>query len=679
MIALLGFSAQLKAQNGLIDDLLDELETTEYSEQRVDVLNKLSYEFYPINIENNRLYAQEALDLADSLDYQKGIARAKNYLGIYYAISGDIEQAQSLNKESVVIAKEIGDDVILASAYNDLGILSMNSGQGKQAMEYYHMSLEYAEETEDVFSICLAHNNLGNYFLKEKDLTTAQRHLERILDYRDVLLDESLLANSLASLGRVMIQQVRFMAAEEYFNEALEISKRVGDLATQALSYSGLSMIHDITHENAKAISMSEKAVSIAESLGDKEILIEVYIEQFHILVNNQRLDEALLKSERLFGILDEMAYYPQACELHKTVSTIYRSRKAYNEAYRHLSLYVNCHDSLDIVESRRIIQELDRRYRSEKNESENKLLRAQQEKNAATIHSQKLFNYMLASLALLMFAIGSLIYVAYAANRDKKFELEEKVKSRTLELERANKELTRSNEELERFAYITSHDLKQPLQTIINFSNLLEKKMEVVSEGENKRYFNFIKRGASQMFNLIEDVLDYSRLGQEEKDYELVDLDEMVDEVLFSLGKLIDDKKADIRIDKPLGLMKYDRSRLFLLFKNLIENGLKYNVSEAPYVHISKVTIGQVVRLVFSDNGIGIKEEYKHKIFKMFSRLQNNTEYEGTGLGLSLCKKILTSLGGSINVESTEGKGSDFIVTIPEVFFIKEMSYPKV
>jgi len=167
-------------------------------------------------------------------------------------------------------------------------------------------------------------------------------------------------------------------------------------------------------------------------------------------------------------------------------------------------------------------------------------------------------------------------------------------------------------------------------------------------------------------MMHLIEDVLEYSKLAKENQQIELIDLNELVAEVKILLTDYFEKKNGQIKIAHPLPTIKYDKTQLLIVFKNLIGNGIKYNTSAIPTVVIASQQENGFIKISFQDNGIGIEEQYHHKLFQMFSRLQNHGDYEGTGLGLSICKKIADGMGGKIGIERQYVPGSLFYFSIP-------------
>jgi len=226
--------------------------------------------------------------------------------------------------------------------------------------------------------------------------------------------------------------------------------------------------------------------------------------------------------------------------------------------------------------------------------------------------------------------------------------------------------ELIKSNEELERFAYIASHDLKSPLRNIISFAMLLEKEMGEKVTAKEKEYIDFIKKGSHKLNTLIEDVLNFSKISNNFDKQEVVDSNSVINEIKEMLRNVLKKKNVTIEIQNELPKLKAKKSSILLLFKNIIENGIKYNNSKNPKINISTKEEGGFFKIEFKDNGIGIDKKYHNSIFDMFSRLHTESTYEGTGLGLALSKKIIDEMNGHIQIESELGQGSSFIVAFP-------------
>ena len=231
--------------------------------------------------------------------------------------------------------------------------------------------------------------------------------------------------------------------------------------------------------------------------------------------------------------------------------------------------------------------------------------------------------------------------------------------------LEKTLDELKRSNRELEQFAYVASHDLQEPLRMVSSFTQLLEMKYKDVLDAEALEYIHFSVDGAKRMQLLINDLLAYSRVNTKGGKFEDVDLEKVLDEVLFNLEIVIEKNQANIT-KESLPHICADYSQMVQLFQNLIGNALKYRSNESPQIFISSRKEDDHWLFSVEDNGIGIDPQYNDQIFRIFRRLHTHDEYEGTGIGLAIVDRILGRHGGRIWVESKLGKGSTFYFTIP-------------
>jgi PAS domain S-box-containing protein len=226
-------------------------------------------------------------------------------------------------------------------------------------------------------------------------------------------------------------------------------------------------------------------------------------------------------------------------------------------------------------------------------------------------------------------------------------------------------RELSRSNEELEQFAYIASHDLQEPLRMVTSYTQLLSKRYKGKLDANADEFIAFAVDGATRMQRLIQDLLAYSHVGT--KGIELLEIpsEYALQQALANLQDAIEASGARIS-HESIPVVLADELQLIQLFQNLVGNAIKYKAGEAPVVHVSSVSNGGG-RWMFSvqDNGIGVDPQYFEKIFGMFQRLHRRDEFAGTGIGLAICKKIVERHGGTISVESKPGQGCTFFFTL--------------
>ena len=231
----------------------------------------------------------------------------------------------------------------------------------------------------------------------------------------------------------------------------------------------------------------------------------------------------------------------------------------------------------------------------------------------------------------------------------------------------RTQEDLARSNSDLEQFAYAASHDLQEPLRTITAYIGLVTERYAGVLDDTAMEFMGFAFDGALRMERLINDLLEYSRVGIEARELAPVNCSHVFDSVLKSLNEAIQTKSASVECS-PLPIVNGDEAQLSRLFQNLVGNALKFSGDEYPKVQIWAELHGDDWVFSVKDNGIGIAPEYQERVFGMFARLHSRSKYSGTGIGLALCSKIAQRHGGRIWVESEVGRGSTFRFNIPVV-----------
>ncbi|MFW5799618.1 MAG: PAS domain-containing sensor histidine kinase, partial [Spirochaetota bacterium] len=234
--------------------------------------------------------------------------------------------------------------------------------------------------------------------------------------------------------------------------------------------------------------------------------------------------------------------------------------------------------------------------------------------------------------------------------------------------LKELNKKLINSNKELSQFAYIASHDLKEPLRVISGFAEILSETYANSLDEEALLYLHNIEDGVSRMDNLINDLLEYSRVQSKERKFKLSDFKHIINNVMNTLSLNLKERNAKINYDNNLPKLKVDPIQIESVFLNLINNAVKFvDNDKKPEIKISAKEEKEHWLFSVADNGIGIEKQYAEKIFIAFKRLHTRDEYEGTGIGLAICKKIIEKHKGNIWVESTPGKGSIFYFSIPK------------
>lgn len=243
--------------------------------------------------------------------------------------------------------------------------------------------------------------------------------------------------------------------------------------------------------------------------------------------------------------------------------------------------------------------------------------------------------------------------------------EADESLRKKNEELTALTEELQRSNRDLAQFAAIASHDLQEPLRMVSNYVALLRRRNKDTLDETSLSYIEFAVEGAQRMSRLIDDLLTYSKVSTRDHVVGSANLSEVLETVVSHLNGFIKSNKARI-VFNDLPNVRIDVVAIERLFQNLIQNAIKYNQSEEPMVEIGAQQKENQYVIFVKDNGIGIEPRYNDRIFRIFQRLHNKENYEGTGIGLALCQRIVERHGGRIWVDSVPGKGSTFYFTLP-------------
>jgi len=237
--------------------------------------------------------------------------------------------------------------------------------------------------------------------------------------------------------------------------------------------------------------------------------------------------------------------------------------------------------------------------------------------------------------------------------------------KEKLLDLLKVNNDkLNMANDDLERFAYVASHQLKAPVRTVRHFLNFIEREIKEYPDNPKLgEYLGYLKDSSEEMAMLIDDLLEYSRIEQEALAPEPIDLNDALLVVKNNLRATLQQRNAKISVGQ-LPVVAANKTHMVVLFQNLVENAVKYNEANVPLVNIYADEHGN---LYVKDNGIGIDRQYHQQIFGMFSRLHSQDEYMGTGVGLSVCKKIMERHNGEISLDSKPGEGTTFYIRFSE------------
>lgn len=673
-ILLFGFTTSV-AQSLKMDSLIGALHNQVEDTSKVDVLLELSFGHYQIDVSQCRAYGEEALRISENLNDTLRIAQSYNCLGIASDLEGHPDQAINYWEKCLELSEKTNFQIGKMKSLNNLGIAHKEKGNIEKSLEYFLGALKIEEDKGNIKQSVNTLSNIGYLYLSMNDLEHAFHYLQQAIKSGEQLGVSSILSHPYQRMGEYYVQKKEYDSALLYLNKALDICKEFDHNLRLTTTLRLIGQCEFYLGKKEKAIASFKEAENMLGSIGEK--YTELYT-LWHTWATAYKdlgdYDKAFEKANMAFALAEKNEL--ESCKLSslQLLGQLYEETENHRKALYYHKAASTQQDSLHLRSKEELLLTIETKYQSDKKEVENILLRTQQEKIQSELKTKNA--WMIAAIfgSILVGIVAFLLLRANQIKQDYNEELQDQVSQRTKELKESNNQLKQSNIELEKFAFIVSHDLKTPLHNIVCFTGLLERRLGDHGDPKIQEYINFLKAGGKRMHALIEDVLEFSNLPGEQKNKtsEIIDLNILCKDLTITIQSTLEERKAKIEIDRPLPIINSNYSSFFLLFKNLVENAIKYNESAIPRVEIQYEIHVDSFSLIFKDNGIGIQEKYFEVIWEMFGRLHSSSVYDGSGLGLAICKKIMDTLNGSIKVSSIVGKGSTFELIFPKLYLAK-------
>lgn len=522
----------------------------------------------------------------------------------------------------------------------------------------------------DSLGIADSYYVIGTIFFYQKQLKQAQTYYEKAMDICMALKVERTIYSCLAALGSLhtdlgdnekgLQYNLRSLALAEKLNYKTGIAYALGNIATNKIT----SGQYEEAEKNVK------KSLSLKSELSDKWGVIGAYRTLADVYQKMNRPKAAINVLHKALAQAKLLQSKPRELEIYKQLAIVYKDIRKTDAAYEYLNAYLTLNDTLI---NEKMVEEMGQskqRYEIQKREHGIELLKKENELFAKNEKIQNLQYYVFLILGLFFFTSSWWFFSRFRLQRQVNKLLEDKnliLNTKNEEIRFKNKLLEHSNENLKQFTYVASHDLKEPLRMINAYTNLLQKRYHHIFDDNGREFMHFVIDGVSRMQTLLEDLLTYSRVGNAQEPTHLIAVADVMIMVEANLRHRFSEMNGQLIVKTDhMPLVKAHRTHMLQLMQNLVSNAAKFRGEEDPVVIVDCEK--KEDRYVFSvkDNGIGISKENQEKIFEMFRRLHTKEEYEGTGIGLATCKRIVNLMDGEIWVTSEPGKGSTFYFSLP-------------
>ena len=595
-----------------------------------------------------------AIELSRSMDFSFGIARSHAKLASFYTKYNRVDLCERYLDTSAIYYAKVGKHNTITHYYTEVGDKLWGVNPNK-SMDLYFKGKEYTMTPLLMVSLARAHSYIG-------DTDIALNYLEEAIPYfRKTEKRKRMLGIAMAQLSEVYLQMGDYAIADSISDEGIKLLNNLGRTDQKGLPamYRIKGEVMERNNNKVAALEFYTKSYNEAKriKLTEDQIIALIRLGVFYLPTDPNKSIEvcnnAYQHSKR--RLLTNLEIESCDC-LHSA----YKKKEQYLEALKYHEEKIILKDSLSTLKIKHDLEINKSIAQKDKQLAEEAYQKDLREKELKNQHN--IITVLFISTLLGLFLVGFLLY-----NRLLIKKQNTKISEKTKQLIETNKRLESSNVELERFAHITSHDLKSPLRNIVSFTGLLRRYL--VPESTSKKVdelIDYIENSGKRMNALIDDILNYSQLSKgEPTTIKQIDLNEIVHDISQLTQSTSQGTKVIFHISE-LPSIEWHYSKIFQLLKNLIENGIMYNQSDKPKIKIYTEKNEKAYSIYINDNGIGIDEQHFEKIFVMFNRLHNQSEYEGTGLGLASCKKIVEEFDGEITVSSKVNRGTTFRIDIP-------------
>ncbi|MCX6271052.1 MAG: tetratricopeptide repeat-containing sensor histidine kinase [Bacteroidetes bacterium] len=653
------------------------------------------------------------LELKDTVQY----IEVSNNLIFSWQSTGNFDKALQLSEKLLAFCNLTGNKNLIANQLVTISQIFDQLNNWEQEKKYLAQAMLLFIRLNDEYNVANIYRYMGVLCQKENNLKAAMDYFNKAQLLYTKNNKQRDVSTVFSTKGDVYLSLKEYNNSISMYLKALEIVNKLNDNYARVYIMRRLGTTYSILKDYETALEYLNQSLEITISMNDNRSLGELYYLIANVYLNQGKIELSEKSIQKALQLSVSLKNFSQQKTALKFLSNLMYKTGKYRESVDYLRSYNHLNDSLNLLEIDRQMTEIQAKYESNKSENEILVLNLEKEKQKATIVKQRILGFT--TVVILIF-VGLLAVVLYRGTRkqkeanhlltEKNAEInrqKEAIQSQMKDLEMANTEITAQRDQIERksvelqqnnqlleqqkvaiqeqnrelqvlnatkdkFFSIIAHDLKNPFNNILGFSDLLAEGIDQNEPQELAHYAGVIHKSAQSAFTLLENLLDWARsqTGNIKFEPEMISLENIIADVINMTASTSQSKgiQLDYEMKEPI-LVRADKNMISTILRNLVTNAIKYSFKGGS-VKIIAIGTNREIRIEVHDKGIGIKPEETGKLFKInekASTLGTNAE-TGTGLGLILCKEFVERHGGRIWVESQADAGSEFIFTIPVI-----------
>lgn len=651
----------LSAQQKLVDSLRQAFVAEKSPEKKIDIFYEIANELSLDNPKMGFAYADSLEIMSKKAGYKKGLAMSKHLRGFAHDDSGEYEKALHLFREELAIFIEIEDKDEISTAYTNLGSVWGNMGRNDSSIHYYLKSLAIDVETGDSLGASIIHNNIGNIYSDDGAYDKAIEHFEKALAIRKAMKAEKRYMQCYHNIATVYSRMKDYKKSEEYALMGVEVALKYDNKAYAGILYNGIGANYNDQKRHKEAIVWLEKALATWREINNEAYTTYALYNLSMAYAGLKDGQRALQAAQEGYAIVQKLGLSFQNELYFKAFAQAHEANGDLSQAYGWYKKYVSLADSIFKQDNTKKVAEMEAQFESQQKEAKI----AHQQLELERQSSQKR-TILISAIAALLAAGGGFQYF-----RNKQ-RLRQKVAELAAQLEHAEAEKLRDlNAVKSTFFANISHEFRTPLTLIVS---PLEQMMNGSFQGDFQKYYRIMHRNGKRLLDLVNQLLDLSKLESGKLKLQVAenDLGRFVSAIAYSFESLADRQHVGLQVIVPKESFTchFDPDKVEKILANLISNAFKFT-SEGGSVAVELIPEkigedGQRCQIIVRDTGIGIPADQLPHIFERFSKTTSSEVQPGSGIGLALTKELVELHLGQIEVESQEGVGTSFMVTLP-------------
>ena len=655
------------------DSLLLQLKQTNSDSLKIKLYielgNNLSYE----NPEKAVLYFNQSLQIAKKYNNSNFLGKSHKAIGSFYYEKSDYEEALSNFKLAQIYFEKANNQRESGRAFMNIGNIYLSQNLDSKAYEYFLKALRIAEKTNYLKGISAAYNNIGLIYKERHNATKAIDYYNKSLKIANQINDKVGVSSTLTNIGNVYADEKKYNLAIDYYNKSLKIDTELDDKYGMVICFNNIGEIYLKQGIISTAKRYYNDGIQLAEEIGNKSMLAMLYLNVSSLNLKELQLEEAHKNAEISLKYAKLTHELKAQAEVYELFSNIAVAQNNYKNAYQFQQLFKKYNDSLSSSDRLMKVKELDVIFDAENKNKELQSLTNSNRENKIQITNQKILIY---GFVFVIFVVILFSAILLKQNQEK-VKMNSLLTLKSIQIEEKNKEIVEQHQYLEtlnetkdKFFSIIGHDLKNPMNSIIGFSELLSENYKRYDDEKRSKFINIIRNSAYRSNELLENLLTWAQSQSNTIEFNptKISLKKSIEEVFGLLN--VQASKNEISLQSNFSIncdVIADKNMLLTILRNLVSNAIKFS-NHKSVVSIIVTPRDQFCEITVKDTGVGIPANEIEYLFDSQSKNKITKKAQsGSGLGLILCKDFVEKQGGKIWINSKINEGSEFTFTLPK------------